>query len=35
MTLVGNFTLWAAAYLIWRSTKSTSPIETQSIKSEQ
>ena len=35
MTLVGNFTLWAAAYIIWRSTKSVSPIETQSIKSEQ
>jgi hypothetical protein len=22
MTLIGNFTLWAAAYFIWRSTKS-------------
>ena len=35
MTLVGNFTLWAAAYVIWRSTKSAKPTETQSIKSEQ
>jgi hypothetical protein len=35
MTLVGNFTLWAAAYVIWRSTKPKSPIKTQTIKSEQ
>jgi hypothetical protein len=35
MTLVGNFTLWVAAYIIWRSTKFANPIETQSIKSEQ
>jgi hypothetical protein len=35
MTLVGNFTLWAAAYIIWRSTKATSPMKTQTIKSEQ
>ncbi|PPJ63505.1 DUF2499 domain-containing protein [Cuspidothrix issatschenkoi] len=34
MTLIGNFTLWAAAYLIWRSTKSASSIEPEPIKSE-
>lgn len=35
MTLVGNFTLWAAAYLIWRSTKSVNTVEPKPIKSEQ
>ena len=35
MTLVCNFTLLAAAYIIWRSTKATSPMKTQTIKSEQ
>jgi hypothetical protein len=34
MTLVGNFALWIAAYMIWRSTKSASTIEPQPIKSE-
>ncbi|MBD0385154.1 MAG: DUF2499 domain-containing protein [Nostoc sp. C3-bin3] len=35
MTLVGNFTLWAAAYLIWRSTKSVNTVEPKPIESEQ
>ncbi|MBH8576012.1 DUF2499 domain-containing protein [Nostocaceae cyanobacterium CENA369] len=39
MTLIGNFTLWAAAVWIWRSTKfvnvATNTIESKSIKSEQ
>jgi hypothetical protein len=37
MTLVGNFTLWAAAFLIWRSTNAntvTDAVEPKSIKSE-
>jgi hypothetical protein len=34
MTLVGNFTLWAAAVWIWRSTKSATKIEAKTIKSE-
>jgi hypothetical protein len=39
MTLLGNFTLWAAAVWIWRSTKSTEtandPVSSKTIKSEQ
>ncbi|BAZ47780.1 hypothetical protein NIES4103_03840 [Nostoc sp. NIES-4103] len=39
MTLVGNFTLWAAAVWIWRSTKSTNAaintVESKPIKSER
>jgi hypothetical protein len=30
MTLIGNFTLWAAAVLIWRSSKSEKPVEVDS-----
>jgi hypothetical protein len=39
MTLVGNFTLWAAAVLIWRSSHSPKTVansfESKPIKSEQ
>lgn len=39
MTLVGNFTLWAAAVLIWRSNQSiktdSNPVSTKTIKLER
>jgi hypothetical protein len=35
MTLVGNFTLWAASVWIWRSTASATTVEPKTIKSEQ